>query len=145
METFTQRDIDLAWAAGFFEGEGCFYAHYHRPRHDGSKRMIAEASITQKDEGLIRRFQEVVGFGCVYLGTKKIWIWKTTKKGEAEKLVDLIGGQLGDRRIRRAKEIMEQEAAQIDMRGTANRRKAAIYADGPVSRPGYNADSDTIR
>lgn len=49
--------IGLAWAAGFFDAEGCF---------SSTARVGVSASITQTDRELLDRFRGVVGFGNVY-------------------------------------------------------------------------------
>lgn len=47
----------LAWAAGFFDAEGCFST---------TSRVGVSASITQTDRELLDRFQSIVGLGKVY-------------------------------------------------------------------------------
>lgn len=88
-----------AWAGGFFEGEGCFYAHYYKPRQDGSKVYRTAASLTQKNEALLKQFQNVVKCGIVYSSDEEgMHVWKTTKVGEAKKTFDLLRPYLGERR-----------------------------------------------
>ena len=50
---------ELAWAAGFFDGEG----HTGRGTHGGRRPIIA---ITQVDRRPLDRFAEAVGVGKVY-------------------------------------------------------------------------------
>jgi LAGLIDADG DNA endonuclease family protein len=50
--------VDLAWAAGFFDGEGCF--SYVR-----SSRYPC-VSITQTEPGILDRFRSVLGVGKIY-------------------------------------------------------------------------------
>jgi hypothetical protein len=50
----------FAWAAGFFEGEGCFYAHYYKARVNGTRVFRTAASLVQKDRGLLVHFKRVV-------------------------------------------------------------------------------------
>lgn len=106
--------IDRAWAAGFFEGEGCFYAHYYKPRDDGSRVMRVAASLVQKDVRLLRRFLDVVGFGKI--GAERrggMHAWKTSRVGEARKLFAILAFQLGDRRTARFTELDAAERAQV--------------------------------
>ncbi len=103
-----------AWAGGFFEGEGCFFASYYKPRQDGSKVFRTHASCVQKNEELLNQFKNVVGFGVVYPdGSDGMFCWKTTQKGEAKKLFELLRPYLGERRQRRFLELDEQEKSQI--------------------------------
>jgi hypothetical protein len=53
---------DLAWAAGFFEGEGCFDSG--PSRNPEWRRPII--SISQVNREPLDRFQQVMGFGKVY-------------------------------------------------------------------------------
>jgi LAGLIDADG endonuclease len=53
--------IELAWAAGFFDGEGCSYL---QKTSVGHRRL--RANITQKDIRPLERFQQVVGMGTIY-------------------------------------------------------------------------------
>jgi len=52
---------DVAWAAGFFDGEGGIYYY-----PDGSGRYTVSARIGQKDPELLCRFASVVGVGNIY-------------------------------------------------------------------------------
>ncbi len=106
--------VNLAWAGGFFEGEGCFYAHYGHPREDGSKVYRTQASLSQKDEGLLKQFQGVVRFGVVYPCTNDgLFVWKTSKNGEARQLFDLLRPYLGERRQGRFLELDAGELGQV--------------------------------
>lgn len=110
---FQTRREALSWAAGFFDGEGCFYEHKNTARKDGTCSIAFKANVAQKDTSLLYRFQEVVGFGSIgkpdKTGTSR---WTTTKLGEAEELLSLLGEWLSDRRVERAKEILVKEANQ---------------------------------
>lgn len=108
------RVTDIAWAAGFFEGEGCFYAHYYRPREDGSRVMRVHASLAQKDRRLLTRFQQIVGFGSICTEKQSgVSAWKTSRRGEAAKLFELLKTQLGERRTERFTALHQQEQEQI--------------------------------
>lgn len=55
---------ELAWAAGFFDGEGSFYGG---PRGGAYRRgqWHINASVTNTDRQLLDRFREAVGIGIV--------------------------------------------------------------------------------
>lgn len=154
---FATRSEKLAWAAGFFEGEGCFFANRSKIRRDGTRRMRSEASLPQVDKSLLYVFQEIVGFGAVYLSKEasetqqECWVWKTTRNGETEKLLRLIGHMLSERRLSKARADIAEQADQIDMRsvswnkGTTKGRMADCHPDRKhcargFCRPCWSAD-----
>ena len=48
----------LAWAAGLFEGEGCFYIN--------EKGKYVNATVTSTDKDVLDAFLQVIGFGKIY-------------------------------------------------------------------------------
>jgi hypothetical protein len=56
-------DIELAWAAGFFDGEGSFSLHTRGDRNNARPRLII--FISQCDREVLDRFAEAVGLGNV--------------------------------------------------------------------------------
>ena len=103
------RHCDIAWAAGLFEGEGCFT----RKRNGG--RLVVAAALSMTDEETVRRFHQVLGFGTVYSldppswrdGKRKPqWRWQTGREYEFRALVELLDPYLGERRWRRAHELL---------------------------------------
>jgi len=54
--------IELAWAAGFFDGEGSIgtYANGHL-RRNGTRGLVTRLTITQKDSRPLWRFWRAVG------------------------------------------------------------------------------------
>src|SRR2546428_10320126 len=57
----------LAWAAGFFDGEGCFTVCYeHHPNKDGSVYHYPKISISQSgNPRLLSQFRRILKFGKV--------------------------------------------------------------------------------
>ena len=51
---------ELAWAAGFFDGEGCTYSTI------SENRVVVGVMVSQASRDLLDRFREAVGFGKVY-------------------------------------------------------------------------------
>ncbi len=90
---------ELAWAAGFVDGEGCFYS--------ASSKRYPRLSISQNDKEVLERFQESVGLGKIYgpypprpdfeyrlNGLEKVqaviamlWPWLSGKKKEQAKKI----------------------------------------------------------
>lgn len=54
------RETDLAWASGFFDGEGCTGAGLST-----KKQRTIQMRVTQKYPVLVHRFHEIVGVGKV--------------------------------------------------------------------------------
>lgn len=70
------ESVELAWAAGLFEGEGSCFA-----RKKDSGHHYIELSLASTDEDVLRRFHDAVGVGTVHgprklPGRKPIWTWR---------------------------------------------------------------------
>jgi hypothetical protein len=68
------RQIEIAWAAGLFEGEGTIVLFRDRTR------LRVQLAVEMTDEDVVRRFFRVSGFGSVqYIlpknGCKQKWKW----------------------------------------------------------------------
>lgn len=60
-------DVERAWAAGFFDGEG--YVGYHQRERDGSRSIscsITQASSLDGPPTVLERFKSIVGLGNIY-------------------------------------------------------------------------------
>src|SRR6266498_5295137 len=94
-------NIELAWAAGLFEGEGCFTTGLNGyPR----------ACLKMTDEDVVRRFAAAVGLGHVtgpHAGAPKPY-WSHMINGfeRTQYLAVLLWHGLGERRRRRVREIL---------------------------------------
>ena len=90
-----------AWAAGFFEGEGCIT--------ESNDNLITR--ITNTDEEVLQRFRDVVDSGTVYgpytrqdrdgFKRKPTFAWVATEEAALDVLA-LLGPWLGSRRLARA-------------------------------------------
>lgn len=94
-------ELDIAWAAGLFEGEGCFNC-----QEDTACRPRAAMSLTDHD--VILRFCDIVKLGTLSDAFeprnhrhKKFWQWWTTEE-ETYALYDLLKPYLGPRRREQA-------------------------------------------
>ena len=57
-------DTEVAWAAGFFDGEGCSHATYSWTRKDGTKGYAIQVSLGQSgEEGriILERWNDTTG------------------------------------------------------------------------------------
>lgn len=111
--TFKPSAEEIAWAAGFFEGEGSFFRNLRPPRKDGSRAFYSRASVTQKDRSLLERFQRIVGFGIIMDRSEGVGYWQTTKRGEVSQLLELFRPWLSERRLATAERLLVDEAAQV--------------------------------
>lgn len=96
------RKVELAWAAGLFEGEGTV-----TPKRGKGSAHRYQAAIIMTDEDVLRRFASIVGIGRFYGPYQPtnpralpIWRWMTTKHAEIQALFELIGPWLGERRTK---------------------------------------------
>lgn len=103
-------DAELAWAAGFFEGEGCF-SFTKQVRKDGTYSISQRLDLSQKGNNgrdLCERFRLIVGFGYLYHTVKvDMWKWACTEKDCVQRLLNLLQPWLSPRRIQRAQEIIK--------------------------------------
>ena len=93
-----------AWAAGFFEGEGCIT--------ESNGHLITR--ITNTDEAMLERFREIVDAGTIYgpytrndkdgFKRKPVFAWVATEEAALD-VLDLLGKWLSSRRHDRAYEI----------------------------------------
>lgn len=106
-----------AWAGGFFEGEGCFYAHYNKARQDGTQVYRTAASLSQKGKegkSLLKEFKNVVKCGVIYGGNteKDMYTWKTSKKEDVHQVFELLRPFLGERRQKTYFSLVQEEEKQ---------------------------------
>lgn len=96
---------DIAWAAGLFEGEGCFYLAR-------TQSYALRAALKMSDEDVVRRFHAIVRVGNIFgptqYGTEKkpLWTWQAYKFEEVQAVIALFWHQLGQRRRDKAVEII---------------------------------------
>jgi hypothetical protein len=79
------EDTDIAWAAGFFDGEGCVEAYFTVNKHRKAKQLSTSLKAHNTDIRPLLRLQEIFG-GVVRTerqakGTRvAIWVWKISGK-----------------------------------------------------------------
>lgn len=103
---------EVAWAAGLFEGEGCFTM----TDHAGASRRLTQGRIelAMTDEDDVRRFHAVMGFGAVdgplqrpSRGSRKpYWRWRAWTFETIQATVAMFWPWLGARRRARAREVL---------------------------------------
>ena len=102
---------DLAWAAGLFEGEGCFNVY---TRKSGKQQVQMRLGMT--DEDVVVRFKSIVGCGTVRgpifrrPDEKPMWDWCIYEAVQVRRLIDVFMPWLGNRRRAKALEVLEKAA-----------------------------------
>ena len=74
---------ELAWAAGFFDGEGCFGCSPGTATKNGVRRRYLRASLSQKYEPLVTQFLGIVGVGTIGFSearptSSQAYVWRIT-------------------------------------------------------------------
>lgn len=124
------KESQIAWAAGLFEGEGCF-THDLSPQANGSERLRLHCAISMTDHDILIRFQEIVGVGLVHpkpvlrdANRKPQWRWSTSKYSDFVTVFKLLEPWLGPRRTNRAYDLLyEWNCYQERIRVRAEMRK----------------------
>lgn len=108
---------EIAWAAGLFEGEGCFTVQRsRRTLVDGTdvvyKAAVARIHMTDRD--VVERFYKIVGVGQFWsagyrrggLGTKPAYEWHVTTLKGFKTVFFMLAPYLGERRTARGLEVI---------------------------------------
>ena len=92
-------EIQVAWLAGLFEGEGCIYLR----KKDGSPVLL----ISMTDEDIICRVYATTGVGYVNyrepIGKKSVWRWSVQKWSDVGNILETLLPLLGIRRAEKAR------------------------------------------
>lgn len=110
--------IDLAWAAGVFEGEG----------YIGHNKIAPRCGLAMTDEDVVRRLHAIMGIGSVHRadrsrrGHKPIWAWGVGGFPSTQYVLALFWPWLGQRRRLRAKEILTEFATRPAQRAILCKR-----------------------
>lgn len=104
---------EIAWAAGLFEGEGCF---------TGASRGRFCMKMSMCDEEVIRRFHRTVGMGGVSgphkptgLGTLMHWEWRSERFEHMQAIVAMFWPWLSTRRRNRAAEVLMNASHRVPL------------------------------
>lgn len=101
----TIRLIDLYWAAGFLEGEGCFSP-------GGTNRDQPHINASQVHKEPLEKLQRILGYGNITWrkprkNTNGCWIWTITGRKAAAVQMTLYS-MLSSRRQAKIKEILDR-------------------------------------
>ena len=95
-----QIDLDMMWAIGLFEGEGCICLS---KRKGQGWKMDVRLELTSTDLDVLKRFHSIVGFGTTRVrskaeGCKTAWRWVGSQVDDVAELLALWIPHLGERR-----------------------------------------------
>lgn len=102
--------IDIAWAAGLFEGEGCIFTNKEYDKRDNKSRYRERLVLVSTDEDVVKKFHSIVGGNTVSgpniredrPNEKPTWRWNVSSKSDVERILNLFLPYLGIRRKERA-------------------------------------------
>ena len=121
---------DLAWAAGLFEGEGCFSPR----RPSGRKSMHLHAAVTSTDRDVIERFAQILEFGHINYSARKArphhtptYRWFVNGE-EVERLYELLEPWLCGRRRARYAELLAERRHYETVNRATHRRIGTLTA-----------------
>lgn len=124
-----RRQVDLAWAAGLFDGEGSIYGYqmYRNQVHnsDGSRRkggVRFKLTMHSTDHDVLRRFAAIVGRGRFYgpysdkRGDhyKPQLRWETNSFEDGAHVLGLLMPYFGERRRAKAESFLRKEFHDAD-------------------------------
>lgn len=120
---------ELAWAAGFFDGEGYIgIAHQH---WEGRCRLQAHAHVSQTDRRPLNRFKRAVGFGKIrerpdiqkkHPNWRRQWRWDISSIAEVKKLVQLLRPFLSAPKREQARKALQKWRGRENFRKRCNAR-----------------------
>lgn len=95
------QNLELAWAAGFWDGEGC--TGIKREKKNGKEYHYLKAQLNNTSEQTVRRFAAAVGIGHVYgpyqyksrHRNKPYWRWQANNS-EGHKAIQLLLPYMSD-------------------------------------------------
>jgi hypothetical protein len=103
--------LEIAWAAGLFEGEGCIFSDSNAGKRHQQRCLI----LSSTDEDVVRRFAAAVGVGKVHRRTrtpawqphwKDQWEWRVNRWTGIVEVLDLFKPFLGERRTAAANKML---------------------------------------
>jgi hypothetical protein len=92
----SQRDIDLSWAAGIFEGEGCagFYLRKRPSKKLKEQVLVIQVGQSESGKDMLDALVQILGGGSICPkksrpGTQQAYRWQICGDAAAE-IIDLV-------------------------------------------------------
>jgi|SRR5687768_327672 len=93
--------IDIAWASGLIEGEGCFQI---------TKQSQLTITVGSVDFDIIQRLYHIFKMGHIthrtLMSSKELYVWKVTKNKHVKEVLHLILPFMGKRRSSKIDELL---------------------------------------
>lgn len=124
---------ELAWAAGFFDGEGCTRYNKSR-RHRGGN---LEVTVTQTDTVTLKRFQRAaLGTGRIYgpkdvVGGRPQWQFKNSSYEHGQAVIAMLWPFLSEIKRRQAHAALTIARDNWRMKPKTSRYRGVCYRDDP--------------
>ena len=89
------QETDLAWAAGFFDGEGCIQMHRGYSKSSGKTRYFLDLIVSNTNLKVLQKFHYILGIGRIVPRRalkptwRPSWLWKASCK-QAEIALNLM-------------------------------------------------------
>ena len=111
------NELDIAWAAGFFDGEG--NVRVVKQTRDGRENRWVHMQIGQSDRRPLDRFRAIFGGKIVPLGPSKLsksqrWHWYLYRRAEVDAAMEAMRPHLSEPKLE---------------------QWAAVQAECPIRRP----------
>ena len=115
------NQLERAWAAGLFDGEGSFYCFHAR-----NGNYYPQVSVGQAHREVLDRFQEAVGVGKVYgpyqpgsrLGTKIWWQYHAHGFDKVTHVLDVLRPYLSSVKVAQGEQAITKYLENTDRRRT---------------------------
>jgi hypothetical protein len=89
----------LAWAAGFYDGEGC--TSFHQKQNKRGSQI--SCGITQKYKDILQKFQKSIGgSGKIYITRNNFFMWRTGHFEDVQFVICLLWKWLSERKQKQA-------------------------------------------
>lgn len=97
------RETDRAWAAGFWDGEGCVSLTYRSYGYSTNPIPRIVVQVAQVDRRVLDKFQKIMGYGNI-LGPYKpktknsnpYYVWRVEGNTHLQEIFDILGPYLSE-------------------------------------------------
>lgn len=108
---------EWAWAAGFFDGEGCVSVKRQKQKTRAGTFVYSYpvVQMTSTDRSLLERFQRIVGAGKIVdnphrardgYERKMRWHFSIYRRTEVERVINSLAPWLGESRLQQARDAL---------------------------------------
>lgn len=116
---------ETAWLAGLYEGEGTVVWNPPRKYDNGNRKGASmHLGIGMKDEDIIRRLPEIVGYGKVSVTNQyqtPLFHWRVTRASEILLVLQVMWPWLGERRRQQASDCISKWNLYYTLEGKLDR------------------------